>query len=83
MKEYKGHTSIHFFYTPFTKRMVYKSLNNRFPLSGRKVKKLVEKIKNKYPDAVRVEIHVHHPIGAYNWAFLDKPVTKQSVYIIL
>ena len=83
MKEYKGHTSIHNFFEPFTKRMVYKKLNNRYPLSGRKIKKLTEKTKNQYIDAVWVEIHVHHPKGAYSWAFLNKPVTKQSVEITL
>ena len=83
MKEYKGHTSIHLFFEPFTGKMVYKSFNNRYPLSGRKIKKLTEKLKLKYPDAKRVWINVHYPKGAYNWAFSGMPVTKQSVEITL
>ena len=83
MKDYKGHTSIHVFFEPFTKKMIYKSINNRFPLSGRKIKKLTEKLKAEYPDVKRVWINVHYPNGAHNWAFRGMPATKQSVEITL
>lgn len=43
------------FFAPFgDKRSVRRFWNNRYPLTGRKLKRLLKEIRTKYPDAERV-----------------------------
>lgn len=74
-------TTITIFFKPYSRRAVHKTMNNRYPLSGRKLKKLIAKVKTTYPDAQTPWVNVHRPNGAYEWAFKGKSICRQSVEI--
>lgn len=76
-------TTITIFFEPYTRSAVHKTTNNRYPLSGRKLKKLIAKVKAKYPDAQNLWLNVHRPNGAYEWAFKGKNICRQSLEIKL
>jgi hypothetical protein len=81
MSEANGYyTMITIFFAPFGgKGSVRKFWNNRYPLTGRKVKKLLKDIRTKYPGAERVWVHVFTPYGVEDWAFRGQQLCRQSL----
>lgn len=77
------YTKITIFFAPFSGGSVWKFSNNRYPLTGRKVKKLLKDIRTKYPDAERVWVHVFTPYGVEDWAFRGQQLCRQSLDINL
>lgn len=78
------YTMITIFFAPFgDKRSVRRFWNNRYPLTGRKVKKLLKDIRTKYPGAERVWVHVFTPYGVEDWAFRGGEICRQSLDINL
>lgn len=77
------YTKITIFFAPFSGGSVWKFSNNRYPLTGRKVKKLLKDIRTKYPGAERVWVHVFTPYGVEAWAFRGGEICRQSLDINL
>ena len=77
-------TAINVFFAPFSGRgVVVKYSANKYPLTGRKLKKLITDVHKKHPTATRLWVHVHTPYGAEDWAFRGGDVCRQSVDITL
>lgn len=77
------YTTITIFFAPFSRKLVFKRSNNRYPLTGRKVKKLLKAIRTKYPNAERVWVNVFTPYGVEDWAFRGGEICSQSLDINL
>ena len=78
------YTTITIFFAPFSgKGSVRRFWNNRYPLTGRKLKKLLKEIRTKYPDAERVWVNVLTPYGVEDWAFRGQQLCRRSLDINL